>query len=263
MIQLKIKIQTNVKVISSCGSCVPLLISPSLSNLELTILTTVKQISGHSYPVNIQKMPSHWVVQLHWRRKSLPVYSYDHTLWAGLTDRFLEAGHLSFVHSTTHQITWNTMHKINGVSKTVYLEQRILWYPMCTDKEHKWEWFAGKTNKQPPNDDRIKLNSGYGIWHSEYILIRGSLACTIHLPFLSVFYIFIILNVSFYENKFKLISTNSELLEHVMVSTCRRSGELSRISLQSPSYTPQGVGAITPPPFSESVLLYCTTVCGT
>lgn len=36
---------------------------------------------------------------------SSPVNCDNHTLWARFTNRLLEAGHLSFVHTTTHQVT--------------------------------------------------------------------------------------------------------------------------------------------------------------
>lgn len=81
--QFKVKIQMNVKVISSCGSHVPLLIF-LLSDLELTTLKTVKL--GIIHTSNYTEGAKPLVVQLHWRTRLLPVYSYNHTLRAGLTN---------------------------------------------------------------------------------------------------------------------------------------------------------------------------------
>lgn len=64
-----------MKVISSCGSHVLLL---SSSDLEVTTLTRVKKIRNPL--VYTEDVPRYWTVQLHCRTKSLPVYSYNHTL---------------------------------------------------------------------------------------------------------------------------------------------------------------------------------------
>lgn len=214
---------------------VPLFIFLSLSDLELTTVIPVNHIRNHSHPITTQRMPSHWVVQLHWRTKSLPIYSHDHTLWAGLTNRFLEAGHLSLIHSTTHQITCNTMCKINSASKTATLfRTKYTVASICRDERNE----NGLQAKNPSTDDRIKLNFGVGIWLLKCLCIISSLDCINHLPSLTGFYIFIVLNVYIKENVLQLINTNSELLEHVMAYTYCMFCLLSRISFPSSSHAP-------------------------
>lgn len=86
----------------------------ALPQVEWSGVTTVRQVRDPSHPATTQKVPRHRVVQLHWRTHSLPVYSHHHALRAGLANGLLEAGHLSLVYSTTHQISWNTAHKSNS-----------------------------------------------------------------------------------------------------------------------------------------------------
>ena len=61
--------------------------------------------------------------------------------------------------------------------------------------------------KNPPSDDGIKLNLGFGIWFLKCIVITIFLAFINHLLFLIDFYISIVLNAYVKENKFELMDT--------------------------------------------------------
>lgn len=159
---------------------------PSLSDLELTTLTRGKRAESNN---DTDDVPSYWTAQLRWRTKSLPVHSYNHTLRAGLTNRLLEAGHLSFIHATTHQITWNATRKSQRCFKNSQIfRTKYSVASICSNKRHKCEGFVGEKKKAPS-----PLNWLQHKIHS-YSVNTNSFACTNHLLSFTVLYIFIVLN---------------------------------------------------------------------
>lgn len=91
-------------------------------------------------------------------------------------------------------------------------------YPIASTcrQRHKWQWFAGKKHFT----DGIKLNLGFDVWLLKQIFITIFLVCINHLPFFTIFCIFIVLNAYIKENQFELMDINPELLEYVTAYTC-------------------------------------------